>query len=208
VSLSGTCFDVKTRQGHYNRLYTPLIGRHQGINAAVAISLAEIAGYRHGLRIYKSHIRKGLKGVAFPARFQICSRNPYMVLDGAHNQASAEALKNTVTEVFKKKDISLIFGVASDKDYNKMAEILFPMARWVIFTQFDSPRALPALMLAQKTGILSKRHFLCYSVKDAMVFAKSITPRDGVIIATGSLFVAGEALKILRDKNIKGKSGE
>ena len=197
TSLSGTDFSLKTRYNSYRRLHTPLIGSYQASNASVAVCLAEAISSKQGFRISENDIKKGIRRVRFPGRFQVLSIKPYIILDGAQNKASAEALKGALKRIFNKKYISLILGVSSDKDYKQIAKNLCPLAKNVIFTQADSPRALPAKELARGAGNFSAKSFLCYDLKDSMDFAESITPKDGVIVITGSLFLAGEALRIL-----------
>jgi dihydrofolate synthase / folylpolyglutamate synthase len=198
VSLSGTSFSLKTRHEFYRKLYTPLIGKHQAHNASAAVCLAEIIRDNTGLNISKDHIVKGIGSARLPGRFQVCHYRPYIVLDGAQNKASAAALKGTIQSVFHGKDICLILGVSSDKDYRQIAENLCLIANNVIFTQAASPRAMPAIKLACGVSDLAKKGFLCYDFEDAINFARSITPGDGVIVITGSLFLVGEALGIFR----------
>jgi dihydrofolate synthase / folylpolyglutamate synthase len=200
TSLRGTYFDIKTMSGHYRDLYTPLIGYHQAVNAGVAVSLSENINNAYGLSIGKSHIRKGLRQANFDGRFQIFPCEPYIVLDGAQNQASAKALKNTLDKVFNKRHICFIIGVSSDKDCRFIIRQLSALSSQIIFTQADSTRAMPAEELIRRAGGLSADCFLCRDIRDSILFARSITPKDGVIVVTGSLFLVGEALSILRCK--------
>lgn len=201
TSLNGTSFNLRTRHSFYRKLYTPLIGKHQAYNASVAVCLAEIIRDRAGFNISTAHIRKGIASARIQGRFQLCSCNPPIVLDGAQNTASADALKAAIKSVFSGKDICLILGVSSDKDYAEIAKTLCPLAGNVIFTQANSPRALSAFMLARSAGIHAVKGFVCYDICDSIDFAKSITAKNGVIIITGSLFLVGEALKRLKIKN-------
>ncbi|MDD5504347.1 MAG: bifunctional folylpolyglutamate synthase/dihydrofolate synthase [Candidatus Omnitrophica bacterium] len=198
TSLSGTDFDLKTKSGFYKKLHSPLRGIHQSENAAVAVSLAETAGQRFNLPISKDVVRRGLAAADFPARFQLgLFRHRRVVLDGAQNVVSANALKKALNDIFDKRHICLILGVSSDKDYHKIVRILCPVSRSVIFTQADTPRALPADNLARAAGAYSKKGFVCYDLKDALTMAAAITPEKGVIVITGSLFLAAGALRIL-----------
>jgi dihydrofolate synthase / folylpolyglutamate synthase len=201
VSLHGTSFNLKTKHAFYRKLHTPLIGKHQAQNASVAVCLCEIINHSTGLNISEAHIRKGIGNARLPGRFQVCCDRPYIVLDGAQNKASAAALKSTIQKVFHGRDICLILGISADKDYRQIAKNLCPLAGNVIFTQAASPRAMPAIKLAREVRGLAKKGYLCYGIDDAINFARSITPQDGVIIITGSLFLVGEALEILRINN-------
>ncbi len=202
TSLQKTRFDINSkRRGHYKGLHTPLRGRHQAVNAGLAVSLAEKIDSVFGLRVNKQHIRKGLKSVKFYGRFQVFPGRPCIVLDGAQNGDSAKALNDALKIIFSKKNICFILGISSDKDYKAIASQLCLSSRQVIFTQADSARAMPAIELARKIGRHNKNHFLCYDMKDAIEFAGHLASDNGVIVVTGSLFLVGSALKILGYKN-------
>ena len=194
TSLSGTRFDVKTGCGVYKRLYTPLVGRHQAQNAAVAISLAEQINSRFGLAIEEGHVRSGLADVNLVARFQVLSKNPYIILDGAQNHASAKALRAVYSEIFNKKCSCIVLGVSADKDVKAIVRELSPLTERIICTRADSPRALAPELLARKSAFSRNKYYLCYDVKDALKFANAFAQRDGIILITGSLFLAKEAL--------------
>ena len=172
-----------------------LIGAHQLINARCAIKIAELLKNKFGFNILEKNIQKGLAQVKFPGRFQIISKNPYVVLDGAQNKASAKALKNTFKEFFKKKKLILILGISSDKDIEAIGRELCPLAESVIFTKANSQRALEPAILAQKLSRFCKNYYVAYDSKDALKFAKNFTTKEGVILVTGSLFLVGEILK-------------
>ncbi|MFA5068926.1 MAG: folylpolyglutamate synthase/dihydrofolate synthase family protein [Candidatus Omnitrophota bacterium] len=200
TSLSGTCFDLKTRYDFYKKLHSPLIGLYQSANAAVAVSLAEAARDRLDLNITKAAIRKGVAGVNFPGRFHLSFfQRRTVVLDGAQNAVSALALKGALKDIFGDRHICLILGVSSDKDYRGIAKILCPVSRDIIFTQADTPRALPASELARGAGLYLRKGFVCYDLIDAIGTAGAITPMKGVIVITGSLFLVSEALRILNE---------
>jgi dihydrofolate synthase / folylpolyglutamate synthase len=201
TSLKKTCFDINSTLRYYKTLHTPLIGRHQAVNAGLAVSLAERIGSVFGFKVTRGHIRKGLKLVKFHGRFQVFPGMPRIVLDGAQNGDSAKALNDTLKRIFHKKDICFILGISSDKDHKAIAGQLYISSRQVIFTQAVSNRALPAIELARRIGCRNKNHFLCYDIKDSIEFARYLAPKNGVIVITGSLFLVGSALKILGFKN-------
>jgi dihydrofolate synthase / folylpolyglutamate synthase len=201
TSLSGTTFNVKTPTRYYKNLCTPLAGGHQAVNAGIAVSLAENLKELFKLDIDKKHIVKGLSRVYFPGRFQVLSKRPMIILDGAQNEDSAKALNNALRSVSISKDICFIIGVSSDKDPKAIAKRLFLDSQKVIFTQSFSLRAMPARRLINIAGTPGKEHFVCYDISDAMDFARRLLPKNGVIVVTGSLFLVGEALKLLGYKN-------
>lgn len=195
ISSSGADFDVKTPYSSYKDLNIPLIGRHQVINSLTALGIVEILKRQFGFDIDELNVRKGLKGVRLSGRFQIVSKRPYVVLDGAHNKASARGLKDAFESFFGKKRSTLILGISSDKDIEGIGKILSPLAESVIFTRAKSPRAEAPSVLAHKLGRFYKDYYVSYDIKDAFSFAKEIVDKNGIILITGSLFLVGDALK-------------
>jgi len=192
ASLTGTDFILKTPHAYYKKIHTSLMGRHQAENAAVAAAIAERAREAFGFRISKKNIIQGLRKAVFPGRFEICSESPYVVLDGAQNEASSFALKKALLDVFGKRPILLILGVSSDKDYKKILKNLCPLAGNIIFTQAETVRALSAAELANQAEGLGIRGYACRNIVDAFIFAKALVPKDGIIVITGSLFLVGD----------------
>ncbi len=197
ISLSGTRFDLKTKDNFYKQLHTPLVGRHQAKNAAVAICLLDQIKGKFGFKIEKGHVRRGLADADLPGRFQVLSKNPYIILDGAQNCASAKALKAAYNEIFKEKCSCIVLGVSADKDVEAIVRELSPLAERIIFTRADSPRALELESLARKVAFLRNRYYLCYDIKDALKFANAFAGRHGTILITGSLFLVKETLEAL-----------
>jgi len=198
VSLNGTDFDAKTAHSFCKNLHLSLIGRHQALNSLSSLGVAEILNRHFYFDIKESDIRGALKQVEFAGRFQIISKRPYLILDGAHNKASASALKDTVKRVFSKKaKIFLVLGASSDKDIEGIGEALCPLAEKVIFTKANSPRSSAPEDLANSLKRFCKDSYVSYDAGDALVFAKAFAGRGDVILVTGSLFLIGDALKIL-----------
>ncbi len=194
TSLCGTCFDLKTKKDFYNRLKIPLAGRHQAINASVAIGLLDHIKEKFTFKVNKSHIRRGLAKAIFSGRFQVLSRSPYIIFDGAQNHASAKALRGAYIEIFKRKCTCMILGVSADKDATAIIRELSPIAQRIIFTRADSPRALKPESLIRSVSASANKNYICYDVKDALKFAKAFAGTAGTILITGSLFLAKEVL--------------
>jgi dihydrofolate synthase/folylpolyglutamate synthase len=200
ISRRGVSFDARTPYGVYRGLNTPLIGRHQAINAITAIGMAELLKHEFGFDIRKEDIRGGLKKGRCHGRFHIASKKPYIVLDGAQNRVSAESLRETVHSVFSGRRIFLLLGISSDKDIGKIGRILCPLAGSVIFTRANSPRATHPHILAQKLGKFCKSHYVARDIDDAITFAKGFAKKEDTILIAGSLFLVGDAMKNLKTK--------
>lgn len=197
VSLSGTHFDAKTWLSEYKALRVPMIGRHQAINAMTALGVIEVLRTRFLFDIKRDNIRDGLASVDLPGRFDIVSRSPYIILDGAQNRRSAESLRATYSKLFAKRGCILIIGISSDKDIDGIGRVLCPMADIVIFTRAASVRAADPQDLASKIGRFCKRYYTTYDIEDSLAFAKRFTGREDVILVTGSLFLLGDTLRSL-----------
>ncbi len=163
-----------------------LRGRHQLENAAVAIRVAE------SLSIPRDAIVKGIETAQHPGRLELIAGEPPILLDGAHNPAGAEALRNYLNE-FGRRPLTLIFGAMKDKKLDRIGEILFPLADHLILTTIDNPRAasvetLETIAKQFAAGSVSKFN----DVADAHRTALRITPAEGLICVTGSLYLIGK----------------
>ena len=138
----------------------PLLGDHQLLNAAVAISAA-VKLNELGFTLSEDSIRKGIGKVVWPGRLSIISKEPFIVIDGAHNKDGVYALSKAVKKYFKDKDIVILMGMLKDKDHKESISILGPMAKQIVITEPNSERALSAEELAEEQRILSRG--LCHA---------------------------------------------
>jgi len=199
VSIHGTRFNADTPYSSYSNLRVSLIGTHQAINSLTALGIVEGLRKRYGFEIREEQVRSALGGIESFARFQIVSKSPYIVLDGAQNGASAKVLKDTFIKIFgREHKVNLILGISSDKDIEAIGSSLCPLADSVIFTRADSPRAMQPAVLAQRLGRLCKDYSVAYDVRDALIFAKDLSSRKDIILIAGSLFLAGDALRQIK----------
>ncbi|MFA4905310.1 MAG: folylpolyglutamate synthase/dihydrofolate synthase family protein [Candidatus Margulisiibacteriota bacterium] len=155
-------------------LFSPLLGPHQRRNEAVAVKVAEL------LHIDKSTIKKGLKKTKWPGRFQIVSRKPLIIVDGAHNGAGAKALIETINEQKIRRPLTFIVGMQDYKDAEAFLKVITPLADHLILAKSTHPQAADL-------GTLS--------VREALKEAKKL---KNPIIITGSLFLVADALKVAR----------
>jgi dihydrofolate synthase/folylpolyglutamate synthase len=180
--------------------WIPLLGRHQIVNATVALAVLDLLrDFR--LAITPDAVEEGLRAVHWPGRMQVLSREPLVVTDGAHNGESAQRLAAALHEWFPGRKWTLIFGASSDKDFSAMFDALLPMSLHAIMTQAHTARAadlerlaeLAASHLSAQAGVA--RVEVAGSVTDALGLALQDVQRDerAAVIVTGSLFVAAEA---------------
>jgi dihydrofolate synthase / folylpolyglutamate synthase len=168
-----------------------LHGEHQKMNAAVAIAALQAAG----VTTSDDAIARGLESVEWPARFQIWDER--LVIDGAHNPASARILAQTWREEFGDEHATILLAILRDKNAAAIVDALRPIASKFLLPRIRSERALPPHDLASifsfKTPSLP--HSITPSLADALNAARTTEER---ILITGSLHFAGEALAFLR----------
>src|SRR5437660_3034556 len=133
------CIALQTSHRRFETVCLGLRGRHQVTNAAVAVSLAAALRER-GFEISSDAVKCGIASAVHPGRLEAWEGPPRILFDGAHNLASARALRDFLEE-FIKQPITMIFGAMRDKALSEMAAMLFPKARAVILTELDNPRA-------------------------------------------------------------------
>jgi dihydrofolate synthase/folylpolyglutamate synthase len=189
---------VKTVEDLYGDVRLGLRGRHQAVNAGVAIRLAETLRPR-GFHISRDAIIEGIRRTEYAGRLELMEGAPSVLFDGAHNQAGAAALHGYLKE-FVKSPVTLIFGAMRDKELGKIAELLFPDARRLILTEMENPRAADHSMLRRVVppGFDSERLALAATPREALRLALELTPHDGIIVITGSLYFVGEIRALLR----------
>ena len=194
---NGQTFDVHTPSESYSGLYLSLLGVHQAVNAATAITCIDRVRAL-GYEISTASVYGGLKDVRLPGRLQLVGRDPFILLDGAHSPASVQALCDTIKEVLRYDKLILIVGFMRDKDLRGIGETLCLMADIVIATEMrDNPRGFSADEIVRAWSDIGSKLCTRPSVGDAIAEAKSVArPRD-LICITGSMILVGEAMQAL-----------
>jgi dihydrofolate synthase/folylpolyglutamate synthase len=197
------CVAFRTSNQLFETVRLGLRGRHQVTNAEVAISLAEALRER-GFEISGDAVKCGIETATHPGRLEFWEGSPRILFDGAHNPASARALRDFLDE-FVKEPITMIFGAMRDKALSEMAATLFPEARAVILTELDNPRAasIEALKAATPKDFNQANVHQATSIKEALRIAHEITAADGLICITGSLYLIGAVQEILPHQSEK-----
>ena len=167
----------------------PLLGAHQLINASVAVAALQVANER-GLTISGEAIRHGLASVNWPGRLEVLSRDPLVVVDGAHNGDSAQKLAAALHAVFHVDRWTLIIGISADKDIAAILDGLLPIAERVIVTQASNSRAAKAEAVRAQIADRSVEVVQTHTVAEAIDLA--LKDRSPIII-TGSLFTVADA---------------
>ena len=196
-SINGQAFDLTTQSAFYPDLFLPLLGEHQAINAATAIACIERIR-QEGYTVPRTSIYGGLKEGRWAGRMQVVGQSPVILLDGAHSPTSAEALCKAIREVFRYRRLILVVGLMRDKDLQAIGQVLCPFADEIIATQaFDNPRVMPAKEIAQAWSETGTILHVCPSVHEAIPLAQSIATTSDLICVAGSIYIVGEAMKVL-----------
>ncbi len=184
-SLLGCKFHYDTDEYH-----TKLIGTHQIKNAATAICAANALG------IASNHIKQGLAQATIPARQEIISKAPLVILDGAHNPDGLSVLANTLQKLNNKPNA--VIGMLSDKDVEHAISIIAPCFRRIYTVPVSSPRALTADALASVARKYCSEVVAVGSIDDAL--SLSLADCENGLVICGSLYLASEIRPKLLEK--------
>jgi dihydrofolate synthase/folylpolyglutamate synthase len=175
---------------------TPLVGRHQLRNVALAIATAEELS-KQGFPITADSIERGIRETRWLGRFQVIPGSPEIVLDVAHNPAGAWALRSTLSACYEDRRIIFVFGAMRDKAIGEISEILFPLAEHVIATIADNPRSATPEEIREAASRTQAEIESHPDVPLALERARELAGSDGVVVVTGSIYVVGEAMRAL-----------
>jgi dihydrofolate synthase / folylpolyglutamate synthase len=179
---------------------SPLVGRHQLRNIALAIAAAEVLHNQGFLQITPKAMERGIRETHWPGRFQVVpsdGNRPEYVLDVAHNPAGAWALRSTLSAAYGERPVTMVFGVLRDKAIAEIAEILFPMAQQVIVTHANNPRSASVEEIRQAASRVAEDIREAADVASALADAGKIAGPGGVLVVTGSIYIVGEAMQHL-----------
>jgi len=188
---------------------TPLVGRHQLRNIALAIATAEELN-KQGFAITPDAIERGIRDTHWAGRFQVipaANGEPEYVLDVAHNPAGAWALRSALSSAYEGRQLIFVFGAMRDKAIGEMAEILFPFADQVIATHADNPRAATPGEIREAAHRISAEIEEVVDVRSSLERAKDLAGVNGVVVVTGSIYIVGEAMRHL-GVSIAGKNAD
>jgi dihydrofolate synthase / folylpolyglutamate synthase len=175
------------------RFFISLLGHHQVVNAAVAYATLQCMRDQE-MEIPEQAMREGFASVRWRGRLEIISRSPLVLVDSAHNRDSALKLRIALDDYFPGQRVIMVFGASSDKDISGMFTELLPRVWRLILTQAVHPRAADPETLADLAHAAGVGVDIIVPVDDAIYHAMNGAGSDDVILVTGSIFVAGEAI--------------
>ena len=188
---------IQTRDKTYS-VNLPLLGNYQIANAATAIGVVErLQSLGHS--ISSDAISRGFEKVVWPCRMEVLQDSPTLVIDGAHNPQSIRSVMDSLPTYFDFNKLVVIFGASRDKDLEEMIKDISLLQPTVVVVRSRHPRAADP-------GILLK-HFQDYqicvsinkSIAHAIEYAVEAAGHRGLVLVTGSLFVAAEVRETVLD---------
>jgi dihydrofolate synthase/folylpolyglutamate synthase len=188
-------FDYESGRSSYRRIMLGLRGRHQADNAAAAIEACEALD-ELGFKIPRESVVLGLREVSWPGRLEWIDSVPPLLLDGAHNPSGARSLREFLNE-FWEGPLTLVFGAMADKDIDGMAAALFDLATTVVLTRVRDSRAAVGPRLGKPALARPANVIFTETVRQALSWARSVTPREGLIVVAGSLHLVGEVKRVI-----------
>ncbi len=175
---------------------SPLGGRHQWRNIALAIAAAEELS-RAGVHVRPQDIARGIRLTSWPGRLQVVRAGAHEFLfDVAHNPAGAWALRAALSERYPERELTFLFGAMRDKAIAEIARILFPLGARVIATRADNPRSAEPEEIRQAAAATGVEVMCEPKISQALERGKSLAGA-GVVVVTGSIYVVGEAMRLL-----------
>lgn len=183
--------------GGYEKLEISLAGSYQIANAVLAVEA--VKGLQSlGYEIPEDAMRKGLKKTVWRGRFTVLGREPYFIIDGAHNRDGAKVLADSLGRYFPDKKMHYIMGVFKDKEYEAIIDETAPFAADVIAVETpNNPRALPAEQLAEAWRLRMPDVSYEKNIEKAVKISLQKAGKDDVILAFGSLSFLDEIVKAL-----------
>ncbi len=197
ASEAGTEATFKTWRNAY-KVKLGMLGTHQLANFGCALAAVELLR-DVGWEVADSAIAEGAQNAKCQGRLQLEQINGLRILlDGAHNPSGATTLARALRTIFRFRKLLLVIGILRDKDAVGIVSKLVPLAEKVFVTQPQTERALPAETLAKICQPFGKGLSLHETVEDALKSSMAEAGSEDLICVTGSLYVVGEALAILK----------
>jgi len=193
ANLEGQWFRVASNELRVTsyELWIPLLGRHQLDNATVVVAAIEKLRQR-GINIPEASVREGLRQVRWPGRLEILGREPWVVVDAAHNGDSAKKLVAAISELFPHRRLILVFGALMGHSVPDMLDALLPAADKVILTRTNRLRAVATSDLLREVHVRHREAETTETVAEALQRALALASPSDLICATGSLSIVAE----------------
>ncbi|WP_100488720.1 bifunctional folylpolyglutamate synthase/dihydrofolate synthase [Sporolactobacillus pectinivorans] len=196
---AGEHFNFDSIYLHTRDLTLRMKGGHQLKNAAAALMVVDYLKTYYGIPAEESEIRAGLEKTAWPGRFELMSKQPLIIIDGAHNVQGTEALVATVNRYYPDRNVRVLYAALKDKQYEKMVRIIETAASEITLTTFSYPRAVASRLLYDAS--LNKNKIEDPDWEHAFRRLVAETGDREMLLICGSLYFIAAIRHFLLDKN-------
>lgn len=192
----------------YSDVEISMVGKHQAENLKTALATLEILRKSGAVKLDREALYEGLKRARQPGRFEVIGggpeagdeSKPLVIIDGAHNEAGAQALQETMAQYFAGKKILLVAGILADKQIDSIIKFLTKITDHIIVTEPDNPRKLAASELAKHMADAGVTAEVASDAEAAMHRAKELADGYDVILFAGSLYLIGDVRRLWRNE--------
>lgn len=192
----------------YSDVEISMVGKHQAENLKTALATLEILRKSGAVKLDREALYAGLKRARQPGRFEVIGggpeagdeSKPLVIIDGAHNEAGAQALQETMAQYFAGKKILLVAGILADKQIDSIVKFLTKITDHIIVTEPDNPRKLAASELAKHMADAGVTAEVASDAEAAMHRAKELADGYDVILFAGSLYLIGDVRRLWRNE--------
>ena len=202
----------------YSEIEISMTGKHQAENLKTALACIEVLRKKRQIRVERSRLYEGLKKAVQPGRFEVVSGReewenkgrfaPLVILDGAHNEAGAEALQDTMERLFEGQKVLLVTGILADKEVDVILDHFLKITDQVIVTEPESPRKLSADEMVKKLEERGIRPVaVTESAEAGLAAAEKVWNGYEVVLFAGSLYLIGAIRRLIRNGTTGRKTG-
>lgn len=191
-------FDLALNGDHFTDLTSPLPGKFQLRNAAMAVAAAWLLS-REGLSVSRGAVADGLRAARWPGRLEVIHDRPLVLVDGAHNPAAARELAAFVREELAGRRLRLVYASMRDKAISEITATLFPLAEEVYLTRPELARAAAPEEILAAARIDQGKTVVESVPARAVERACRAAAADDVVLVTGSLFLVGAIKQALQE---------
>lgn len=195
---------LSTLRSSFEHLPVPLRGEHQAHNCGLALAILDKLR-EGGIETPETKVAEGLAQTPSHGRLELVSTSPRVIVDGAHNPESVQALMRAIGAHLQYDSMVVVFGCAADKNVTGMLQKIATGADKVIFSRSENPRALDPRELQRRFAeVCPKMTQAARSLPEALLLASRAVGRDDLICVTGSFYLAGEAKRHLLRGGVEG----
>ena len=201
IGVGGQLLSLRTPAATYTDVFLPLHGAHQAHNALLGLTAVE--QFFGGGALDAAVVEQGMGAVSSPGRLEVVRTSPTVIVDGAHNPASVEALRDALEEAFDLRRLVGVVGVMADKEAEAVLAGLEPFLAEIVVTTAATDRAMAAVDLAEiaRDVFDEDRVHVAERLDEAIDLAVTRAevaeePGAGVVV-TGSILLVAEARILL-----------